>query len=78
MAVSTLDVKNVVEANGMRYVIVCRASWSGSSCGPLNDGDRFPAEIEGTTMWIEARKGGNQGKKMRIKYKILDIRPVKE
>lgn len=78
VAVSTLDVKNVIEANGMRYVIVCRASWSGSSCGPLNDGDRFPAEIEGTTMWIEARKGGNQGKKMRIKYKILDIRPVKE
>jgi hypothetical protein len=76
--VSTLDVRNVVEANGMRYVIVCRASWSGSSCGPLNDGDIFPAEIAGTTMWIEARRGGNQGKKIRTKYKILDIRAVKD
>lgn len=78
MAVSTLDIKNVVEANGLRYVIVCRATWSGSSCGPLNDGDVFPAEIAGTTMWIEARRGGNQGKKIRIKYRILDIRPVRD
>lgn len=75
VAISTLDVTDVVVAEGMRYVIVCRASWRGSNCVPLTDGDMFPAEIEGTTMWIEARRGGNQGKKMRVKYKILDIRP---
>jgi hypothetical protein len=40
------------------------------------DGDSFPAEIDGHTMWISARKGGNQGKPIRAKYKILDIRPA--
>jgi|SRR5665213_1137541 len=72
----TMDVTNVVEADGMRYIVVCRAGWVGSKCAPMIDGDYFPAEIDGTTMWIEARKGGNQGKKERIKYKILDIRPA--
>jgi hypothetical protein len=71
-----VDVTNIVEANGSRYIITCRAGWVGSHCGPMIDGDLFPAEIEGTTMWIEARKGGNQGKKIKVKYKILDIRPV--
>jgi hypothetical protein len=42
------------------------------------DGDTFPAEIEGKTMWITAHKGGNQGKEVRVKYKILDIRPVSQ
>ena len=42
----------------------------------MNDGELFHAEIDGTTMWIEARRGGNQGKKINIKYRILDIRPV--
>jgi hypothetical protein len=58
---NSLDVRNIVEANGMRYII---------------DGDSFNAELDGTTMWVEARRGGNQGKKIRIKYKILDIRPA--
>jgi hypothetical protein len=40
------------------------------------DGDTFSAEIDGKTMWISARQGGNQGKLVRIKYKILDIRPA--
>jgi hypothetical protein len=43
-------------------------------CVPLTDGDRFDAEIKGTTMWVHARKGGNQGKAVTIKYKIIDIR----
>jgi hypothetical protein len=73
---STLDVRNIVEADGMRYIIVCRASWAGSNCAPMIDGDTFIAQIQGTTMWVEARKGGNQGKKVRIKYRVLDIRPV--
>jgi hypothetical protein len=33
----------------------------------------FPAEIDGHTMWISARRGGNQGKAIRVKYKILNI-----
>jgi hypothetical protein len=71
-----LDVVNVVEAGGMKYTITCRGSWVGTHCGPMIDGDTFPAEISGTTMWISARRGGNQGKLIRIKYKILDIRPM--
>lgn len=69
-------VTDVVEANDMRYTITCRAGWVGSHCAPLIDGDSFPAEIDGNTMWLSARVGGNQGKQVRVKYKILDIRPV--
>lgn len=72
----SVDVVNVVELDGMRYTISCRASWVGSNCGPMIDGDVFPAEIDGNTMWIIGHKGGNQGKEVRAKYKILDIRPL--
>jgi hypothetical protein len=44
------------------------------NCVPLTDGDRFEAEIKGRTMWVHALKGGHQGKAVKIKYKILDIR----
>lgn len=70
------EVTNIVETDGMRYLITCRGNWRGSNCAPMTDGDYFQAELEGTTMWIEARRGGNQGKKVRIKYKVLDIRPT--
>jgi len=69
-------ISNVVEANSQRYLITCRASWMGSNCTSMTDGDTFQAEIEGTTMWVHGRNGGNQGKGIRVKYKILDIRPV--
>jgi hypothetical protein len=70
-----IEVMNIVEADGMRYKIIYRASWVGSNCAPLIEGDMFQAEIDNHTMWISARKGGNQGKEIRVKYKILDIRP---
>jgi hypothetical protein len=73
----SVDVVDVVEANGMWYTISCRANWVGSNCSPMIDGDTFPAEIDGHTMWISGHKGGNQGKPVRVKYKILDIRPPK-
>jgi hypothetical protein len=73
---SIRDVSNIVVANDQRYLITCRASWVGSNCAPMIDGDEFQAEIDGTTMWVKARKGGNQGKEIRVKYKILDIRPI--
>jgi hypothetical protein len=72
----TIDVMNIVEADGMRYTIVCRASWVGSNCAPLIAGDVFRAEIDNRTMWLMARKGGNQGKEVKMKNKILDIRPA--
>jgi hypothetical protein len=60
-----IDVMNIVEADGMRYTIVCRASWVGSNCAPLIEGDVFQAEIDNKTMWLIAQKN-----------KILDIRPA--
>jgi hypothetical protein len=75
ITISRLDVVDKVKAdNGLIYTITCSANWVGSNCGPLIDGDRFSAEVEKTTMWISARRGGNQGKNVRIKYNILDIR----
>ncbi len=73
---STVSVMNVVEADGLRYKIVCTAGWAGSNCSQMTDGEMYEAEIEGTTMWVAARRGGNQGKLMRVKYQVLDIRPV--
>jgi len=67
---------NIVEADGMRYKIVCRASWIGSNCAPLIEGDLFQAEIDNKTMWLAARKGGNQGKEVRMKNRVLDVRPA--
>jgi hypothetical protein len=72
----TLDVVNIVEGEGMRYVIFCLASWVGSNCAPLVEGDTFKAEIDKNTMWLIARKSGNQGKQVRMRNKVLDIRPV--
>ena len=80
----TVDVVNVVEVRQitndaqttvLRYTIACRANWVGSNCAPMIDGDQFPAEVDGNTMWITGHKGGNQGKLVRTKYRILDIRP---
>src|ERR1700730_14555263 len=68
--ISRLDVVDKVKSeSGEVYTISCSANWVGSNCVPLIDGDRFRAEIDKTTMWITARKGGNQGKAIRIKYK---------
>lgn len=67
-------VYNRVESNGMIYTIVCAANWAWSKCATLNPGDDFPAEIDGQTMWIEAARGGNQGKRVKVKYTILDVR----
>jgi hypothetical protein len=72
-----LDVRNVVEANGEWFTISCTANWALSNCSPMTDGDKFDAEYDGkTTMWISARKGGNLGKPITIKYHVLDRRPI--
>ena len=33
-----------------------------------------PAQLDGNTMWLSAHRGGNRGKLVRVKYKILDAR----
>ena len=37
----SVDVMNVVIAEGMQYTIVCRANWVGSNCAPMIDGDTY-------------------------------------
>ncbi|HXJ44604.1 MAG TPA: hypothetical protein VNH18_35280 [Bryobacteraceae bacterium] len=58
----------------MIYTITCTANWVGSNCSWLNPGDFFNAEIDGKTMWIGAARGGNQGKRIKIKFAIRDVR----
>lgn len=41
----------------------------------LNEGEMFPAEVKGKQMFVTAFKGGNQGKKVTLKYDIADMRP---
>lgn len=73
----TVDVTDIVEANGNRYTITCRANWAGSHCAPMVDGQKFAAEFDGyTTMWISGHKNGNQGPAVRVKYRVLDVRPI--
>jgi hypothetical protein len=73
---TSVFITNIVEANGLRYKIACTAGWSGSNCSEMMDGDVYSAELQATTMWVKVRRGGNQGKQMRVKYKVLDIRPI--
>ena len=70
-----VDIVNTVAAeNGQVYRIGCTAKWFGSNCAALTDGDKFNAEVDKTTMWINAQKDGKHGKEVRIKYKIIDVR----
>lgn len=73
-----VEVFNQVTANGNVYLLYCKASWRGSNCLHMNPGDTFPARVEGTTMWIYARKGGNLGKQVESKMRMLDMRPATE
>lgn len=74
VTVRSVEVYNALESNDLVYTVTCTAHWVGSKCAWLIPGDSFQAEVSGTTMWVTARKGGNMGKEMRTKFKILDIR----
>lgn len=76
VTVRSVEVYNKLEAEGMVYIVTCTAHWIGSNCTWLIPGDSFPAEVKGTTMWITAHKGGNMGKEVHPKFRILDIRPA--
>jgi len=68
-----VQVVNVVEAGGWFYTISCTGNWVGSNCAPMIDGDVFDAEVNGNTMWVSAHQGGNMGKLVTVKYRIMDI-----
>ena len=59
VTISSIEVFNQVESDGMVYTITCSANWVGSKCSWLIPGDIFLAETQGTTMWITGGKGGN-------------------
>lgn len=76
VTIRRVDVYNQIEAGGMTYTLKCSAHWVGSGCSWLLPGETFQAEVKGTTMWVSGRKGGNMGKSVRPKFRILDIRPT--
>lgn len=59
-----------------QYKLSRTARWVWNSTDWLTDGETFQAEIKGKHMFITCRRGGNQGKKEKLKYDILDIRPA--
>jgi hypothetical protein len=69
-------VQGQLEGDGKVYTVACTAYWAGSGCGWLVPGDTFGAEVKGTTMWVNERRGGDAQQPIRAKYRILDIRSV--
>jgi hypothetical protein len=69
-------VQGQLEGNGKVYTVACTAHWVGSGCGWLIPGGTVGAEVRGTSMWVNTSRGGNIGKPIRVKYRILDVRPV--
>ena len=59
----------------IQYTLSRTVRWVWNSMDWLNDGDSFPAEIKGKHMFITYCRGGNQGKKEKLKFDIMDIRP---
>ena len=75
VTVGRVVVQGQLEGDGKVYTVACTAYWAGSGCGWLVPGDTFGAEVKGTTMWVNERRGGNAEKPIRAKYRILDVRP---
>jgi hypothetical protein len=76
-----VSVKQVVDVGDMRYTLGCSGvpfrSLMYRKCSWLPfEGDKFPAEIKGRQMTVFAPEGGNQGKPIKMKFEILDIRPT--
>ena len=70
-------VQGQLEGDGKIYTVACTAYWAGSGCGTLIPGETFRAKVKGMTMWVNAPHSGNNGKPIRAKYRILNVRPVR-
>jgi hypothetical protein len=68
----------VVGDDGMQYTMFCSAKWRWDKCSPLTLESSYDAEIDGKTMWVHARQGGNLGKPVKIKFQLLDMRPAEK
>jgi len=73
--VHSVEVYNLVEANGSIYAITCGAAWVGSECTWLAPGAVFEAEVEDWTMWVETPMPGAHGKnkEIRRKFSLLEV-----
>ena len=76
--VQRLDVRNLVDGDdGTRYTILCSTTSSRNHCFPMErPHEQFGAKVDGKTMWVYAQLGGNMGKKVKIKFTIIDERPI--
>ena len=72
--VAWVDIVDRVQVYSDVYTLTCRAHWNSSNCVPIRPGDKVHADIKDTTVWITAAKGGNLGKVVRSKWKLVDIR----
>jgi hypothetical protein len=77
LTVRRVTVYNAVQAGGEVYVVTCTAHWIGSSCSSLIPGETFASSVTGNTMWVLGRRGGNRGRKLRVKFRILDVRAAR-
>jgi len=71
----SVEVYNLVEADGQLYTISCTAPRIGDRCAWLIPGQTFQAELKDRTMWVTARQWGNTEKENRMKFRLLDVRP---
>jgi hypothetical protein len=68
----------VLGDDGMQYTMFCSAKWRWDKCSPLTLEPSYDAEIDGKTMWVHARQGGNLGKPVKIKFQLVDMRPAEK
>ncbi len=78
-----VDITQVIEVEGTRYTLSCSGVPFKSAvyryCEWLHfDGDQFSAEIKGKDITIHARSGGNQGKEIKLRFRIVDVRAEKQ
>lgn len=66
-------VTSYVETETHRLKLSCSSGWA--RCSPLEVGEKFQASIDGTKVTVKMHEGGNMGKEIAIKYKLLDMRP---
>ena len=74
VTIHSVEVYNLVEAEGQLYTIACTTARIGDGCAWLIPGQTFRAEMKDRTMWVIARQWGNTEKETRMRYRLLDVR----
>ncbi len=74
VSIRSIEVYNLLEANGRLYTVVCTARRIGDTCTWLMPGNTFEASLANWTIRIKTRGFGNTGKERWFKYRLLDAR----